>query len=85
MSDGKRFTGWQYVAYYINDELKSTPTRLVCLARRRLPKNTDRDGSEGGSMSVNWQTIVFGDYDQTLNDGHNVGARCSVARLFRRY
>ena len=65
--------GWQYVAYYANDLSKRIPTRNVCLARRRLPGVAESDALEGKTTTADWQTIIFGDYEQTLNDGHNVG------------
>jgi hypothetical protein len=64
-------------------ETKSRPTRNVCLARRKLDassyaksRRSDRDQtlgvSDGESEKAIWQTIVFDDYEQVLNDGHNV-------------
>lgn len=64
-------------------ETKSRPTRNVCLARRKLDPNSyaksrrsDREQthsvSDGESEQEIWQTIVFDDYEQVLNDGHNV-------------
>jgi hypothetical protein len=64
-------------------ETKSRPTRNVCLARRKLDassyaksRRSDREQtlsvSDGESEKEIWQTIVFDDYEQVLNDGHNV-------------
>lgn len=64
-------------------ETKSRPTRNVCLARRKLDassyaksRRSGRDQnlsvSDGESEKEIWQTIVFDDYEQVLNDGHNV-------------
>ncbi|KAK1671075.1 hypothetical protein BDP55DRAFT_754098 [Colletotrichum godetiae] len=58
------FKGWQYAVFYSSCSLPGTEndTQLeplfVCLARRRLP-------------DTEWQTIVFDDYRQTTDDGHN--------------
>jgi len=67
------FSGWQYVAYYANDLSKRLPTRKVCLARRKLSGVVESGAVEGKTTTVDWQTIMFRDYEQTLNDGHNVG------------
>lgn len=53
------FGGWQYVAFYslLSPDAPTEPL-YIHLARRRLP-----DGP--------WQTLVFDDYPQTVDDGHN--------------
>lgn len=54
--------GWQYAVYYSALRYKETSSAaeplFVHLARRKLP-----DGP--------WQTLVFEDYPQTTDDGHN--------------
>ncbi|KAJ0122675.1 hypothetical protein J7T55_003190 [Diaporthe amygdali] len=53
------FNGWQYVVFYSGLSSDSAPEPLyVHLARRQLPSGP-------------WQTIVFQDYPQTTDDGHN--------------
>lgn len=53
------FNGWQYAVFYSSRAPGSTPEPLfVHLTRRILP-----DGP--------WETIVFEDYPQTTDDGHN--------------
>ncbi|KAL1846321.1 hypothetical protein VTK73DRAFT_314 [Phialemonium thermophilum] len=67
------FRGWQYAAFYsggvgrddvtrVEDSSPrgggSVPPAYVHLARRKLP---------GGA----WEVLVFGDYPQTVDDGHN--------------
>lgn len=53
------FNDWQYAVFYSSLDPDSAPEPLfVHLARRRLP---------GGP----WETIVFKDYPQTTDDGHN--------------
>ncbi|KAK6076459.1 hypothetical protein SCUP234_07193 [Seiridium cupressi] len=54
------FGGWQYACYYASPSLSpaSTEPLYVHLARRKLP---------GGS----WETMIFDDYAQTTDDGHN--------------
>lgn len=55
--------GWQYVAYYsaasitVDNHVKPV---FVHLARRKL---LPQQGP--------WQTLVFDDYPQTTDDGHN--------------
>jgi hypothetical protein len=56
------------VVYYKNAPAKQVPTRHVCLARRKLPSKS----TSGASNGLEWQVITFEDYDQILNDGHNV-------------
>ncbi|KAK4231654.1 hypothetical protein QBC38DRAFT_200953 [Podospora fimiseda] len=52
------FNGWQYAAFY-SPLNKDTPEPLyVHLARRRLPEGQ-------------WEALVFEDYPQTVDDGHN--------------
>lgn len=53
------FKGWQYAVYYsnLNSDAALEPL-YVHLARRQLA-----DGP--------WETIVFDDYPQTTDDGHN--------------
>ncbi|KAH7034627.1 uncharacterized protein B0I36DRAFT_316660 [Microdochium trichocladiopsis] len=56
------FAGWQYVCFYSPLASENTPSTLepvyVHLARRKLPAGP-------------WQTLVFDDYPQTTDDGHN--------------
>lgn len=53
------FNGWQYAVYYSALSPDAAPEPLfVHLARRQLPSGP-------------WQTIVFQDYPQTTDDGHN--------------
>ncbi|KAK0735264.1 hypothetical protein B0T26DRAFT_691320 [Lasiosphaeria miniovina] len=53
------FNGWQYAAFYGNLGPGAPPEPLyVHLARRKLPYGQ-------------WNTLVFGDYPQTVDDGHN--------------
>lgn len=49
--------GWQYACFYASLGPANEPL-YVHLARRQLP-----DGP--------WDTIVFDDYSQTTDDGHN--------------
>ncbi|KXH58462.1 hypothetical protein CSAL01_05047 [Colletotrichum salicis] len=58
------FKGWQYAVFYSScsfpgpeNDIQLEPL-FVCLARRKLP-------------DTEWQTIVFKDYRQTTDDGHN--------------
>ncbi|KAK1623197.1 hypothetical protein BDP81DRAFT_465425 [Colletotrichum phormii] len=58
------FKGWQYAVFYSScspsgpeNDLQLEPL-FVYLARRKLP-------------DTEWQTIVFDDYRQTTDDGHN--------------
>ncbi|OHF01652.1 hypothetical protein CORC01_03142 [Colletotrichum orchidophilum] len=58
------FKGWQYAVFYSSgpsparrNDIELEPL-YVCLARRKLP-------------STEWQAIVFDDYRQTTDDGHN--------------
>ncbi|KUI55823.1 hypothetical protein VP1G_03203 [Cytospora mali] len=53
------FNGWQYAVFYSTLTPDSAPEPLfVHLARRQLPSRP-------------WETIVFEDYPQTTDDGHN--------------
>lgn len=53
------FRGWQYAVFYSSSTSDSTPEPLyVHLARRQLPNGL-------------WDSIVFRDYPQTTDDGHN--------------
>ena len=53
------FSGWQYAVFYSTSSSNSASEPLfVHLARRQLP-------------SKPWETIVFDDYPQTIDDGHN--------------
>ncbi|KAH8766622.1 hypothetical protein F5883DRAFT_555290 [Diaporthe sp. PMI_573] len=53
------FNGWQYAVFYSALSTGSAAEPLfVHLVRRQLP-------------SSSWQTIVFQDYPQTTDDGHN--------------
>lgn len=49
--------GWQYACFYASSSGAKEPL-FVHLSRRKLP-----DGP--------WQTIIFEDYEQTVDDGHN--------------
>ncbi|KAI1867561.1 hypothetical protein JX265_007363 [Neoarthrinium moseri] len=52
------FRGWQYACFYAPADTGGNEPLFVHLARRKLP---------GGS----WETLVFKDYAQTTDDGHN--------------
>ena len=58
--------GWQYAAFY-TDEIKGVRKDgcYVNLARRQVSRAGDTDTTGA------WQTIVFEDYKQTVDDGHN--------------
>lgn len=51
--------GWQYAAFYsyLSSDAPKEPL-YIHLARRKLPKGP-------------WQTLVFEDYLQVVDDGHN--------------
>ncbi|KAI0877185.1 hypothetical protein GGS24DRAFT_488046 [Hypoxylon argillaceum] len=51
------FNGWQYACFYASSSSAKEPL-FVHLSRRKLP-----DGP--------WQTVIFEDYEQTVDDGHN--------------
>jgi hypothetical protein len=51
------FNGWQYACFYASSPSAKEPL-FVHLSRRKLP-----DGP--------WQTFIFEDYAQTVDDGHN--------------
>ncbi|RWA09121.1 hypothetical protein EKO27_g5989 [Xylaria grammica] len=53
----RSFNGWQYACFYASLQSAQEPL-FVHLSRRKLP-----DGP--------WQTLVFKDYPQTVDDGHN--------------
>lgn len=53
------FNGWQYAVFYSTLAPEAAPEPLfVHLSRRRL-------------LSGLWETMVFEDYPQTTDDGHN--------------
>lgn len=56
--------GWQYAALYTGEGAgEGNGACFVNLARRQaLPPGTSRE---------EWQTFLFGDYEQTVDDGHN--------------
>lgn len=53
------FKGWQYCTFYgfLQSDGPSEPL-YIHLARRRLPRGE-------------WEMMVFDDYPQTVDDGHN--------------
>ncbi|RYC53958.1 hypothetical protein CHU98_g12253, partial [Xylaria longipes] len=51
------FNGWQYACFYGSSPSSAEPL-FVHLSRRKLPAGP-------------WQTLVFEDYAQTTDDGHN--------------
>lgn len=55
---------WQYVVFYTESE-KSSEVCRVNLARRKISLASESIEQE------KWETIVFDDYDQTADDGHN--------------
>ncbi|KAH8676683.1 hypothetical protein BGZ60DRAFT_403127 [Tricladium varicosporioides] len=55
---------WQYVVFYTESKSSAGVCR-VNLARRRI-SSTSESIKQG-----KWETIVFDDYDQTADDGHN--------------
>ncbi|KAG9236479.1 hypothetical protein BJ875DRAFT_525530, partial [Amylocarpus encephaloides] len=57
--------GFQYVAYYTEKSRAPTSTCLVNLARRAVNLEI-----ESPSFGI-WETIVFEDYEQVVDDGHN--------------
>ena len=52
------FHGWQYAAFYSFLDPTTPEPLYVHLARRQLPSGP-------------WETLVFRDYPQTVDDGHN--------------
>jgi len=57
--------GWQYAGYY-TDEINGERTKscYVHLARRQLSSDELNKAGE-------WQTFLFDDYQQSVDDGHN--------------
>ncbi|KAI0137685.1 hypothetical protein F4776DRAFT_104497 [Hypoxylon sp. NC0597] len=53
------FNGWQYAAFYsaLSEDAAKEPL-YIHLSRRKLPEGK-------------WETLVFDDYPQTTDDGHN--------------
>ena len=53
------FNGWQYAAFYSfrSPDVDDEPL-FIHLSRRKLPSGP-------------WETLVFEDYPQTVDDGHN--------------
>lgn len=52
------FNGWQYACFYSSLSDAGAEPLFVHLVRRRLPRGQ-------------WETLVFEDYPQTTDDGHN--------------
>lgn len=50
--------GWQYAVFYSTIGASTREPLFVHLARRKLPRGA-------------WETIVFNDYPQVVDDGHN--------------
>lgn len=59
------FNGWQYACFYsaCRPESGSREPLYVHLSRRKLPIGQ-------------WETLVFDDYPQTTDDGHNTVQVC---------
>lgn len=56
--------GWQYASFYTGKlDQKKTGTIFVNLSRRRVDHNLEQDSS--------WETLMFDDYEQRVDDGHN--------------
>jgi hypothetical protein len=56
--------GWQYASFYTEQlSQKKTGAIFVNLTRRRVDRNLKKDSS--------WETLIFDDYEQTVDDGHN--------------
>ncbi|KAK4202895.1 hypothetical protein QBC40DRAFT_251593 [Triangularia verruculosa] len=58
------FQDWQYAAFYSPLSPEALEPLYVHLARRRL-------GSKAPPDDGDWQVLVFTDYPQTIDDGHN--------------
>ncbi|KAL5501074.1 hypothetical protein ACEPAH_9461 [Sanghuangporus vaninii] len=59
------FNGYQYAAFYDASSSSNTSVRYVSVARRELsPTST--------SNSSTWEKFTLTDYNQTLDDGHDV-------------
>jgi hypothetical protein len=57
--------GWQYAAFYQSkDDSSSNNACYPTLARRRLRASSS---AEDGP----WEYLIFDDYEQTTDDGHN--------------
>ena len=58
------YLDYQYAVFYMPATTSKSPTtdtpRYVCLSRRRAPPKVST-----------WETLVFDDYAQTTDDGHN--------------
>ncbi|KAL5480449.1 hypothetical protein ACEPAI_1719 [Sanghuangporus weigelae] len=59
------FNGYQYAAFYDANSSSNTSVRYVSVARRELsPTST--------SNSSTWEKFALTDYNQTLDDGHDI-------------
>jgi hypothetical protein len=61
------FKGWQYAAFFTTDNGDSQNVGLVCLSRRQVPSSQEDDDMKPDA----WEKIIFNDYKQTVDDGHN--------------
>jgi hypothetical protein len=57
--------GWQYVAFYTEDKSDESGGCYVNLSRRQVHL------AERAGEAEEWETLVFRDYEQTHDDGHN--------------
>lgn len=57
--------GWQYAVFYSEDqEGGAESVCFISLARRNVQRGV-------GDMSTEWSILIFDDYRQTIDDGHN--------------
>ena len=57
--------GFQYAAFYSSPHAAKPSTCYVNLSRRPILQT---NGSKGAGP---WETLIFEDYEQTVDDGHN--------------
>jgi len=57
--------GWQYVAFYTEDKSDESRVCYVNLSRRQVHR------AERSGEAEEWETLVFGDYKQRQDDGHD--------------
>ena len=69
------YVGWQYAAFYDADTSTNASIRYVSVARRDL---------SASSSNPTWEKFTLTDYNQTLDDGHDMCASSHLSLFFDR-
>ena len=75
------FNGYQYAVLYDADTSSNASVRYVSVARRTIGGSSKSGPKADSGSSGDWEKLTLKDYNQTLDDGHDMFRSASLSFL----